>query len=148
LLGACASPATSAPENQFTGQRTVFYNPYAAPELQNGPVGPEQCAECPGVEGRWLDGLIYPGRGHYAYDRDGNRVQLSRSDRRELRRRFQAIEVQAEINRRVAEFGARQASIPPAIPTAPPLASPPAAPPEAPAPNARSNSSAPQSEPN
>ncbi len=119
MVTACASPTT---ENQFTGERTVFHNPYAAPELQNGPVGPDQCEQCFGVDGRWLNGLFYPGRGDFAYNRKGERVRLSRNDRRELRRRFQAMEDQIEINRRVDEFNARRVSIPEPVPSAPPVA--------------------------
>ncbi len=123
-LGACAS---SDQQLGLDGNRSVFHNPYAAPELANGPVGPDQCADCPGIDGRWLEGLTYPGRGDFAYDRNGNRVQLSRADRRVLRARFRAIRDQAEINRRVEEFNARQAAAPPIpAPTAPPVASKPA----------------------
>ena len=90
----------------------MFYNPYAALELENGPVGPDQCEGCPGAKGHWLDGLFYPGAGDYAFDRNGNRVLLSRDDRRELQRREKLIGDQVEVIRKVAEFNARQAAMP------------------------------------
>lgn len=116
------SACVANPQSEFNGQRTVFDNPYSA-SIDRGPVGPDQCAECPGVEGRLLEVLNYPGRGRFAYDRNGNRVELSRSERRTLRQRFDAIEDQAEINRRVAAFNAAQAALPPPpVPSAPPVA--------------------------
>ncbi len=124
-LSALSGCAVSETPNPFTAQRTVFYNPYEAPELQNGPVGPDQCADCLTRDGRWLEGLVYPGRGRYAFDKAGNRVRLTQDDRRELRRRFNLIQDQIEINRRVAEFSAMQAAfpdVPPPVPTAPPTA--------------------------
>jgi len=127
LIGTLCSCAVSEPQVGFAGERTVFHNPYAAQEFENGPVGPDQCAECPGNDGRWLDGLFYPGAGHYAFDRSGNRVPLSREDRRELRLRNELIGDQAEINRKVAEFDAHQAAMldrPLPQPSAPPTALP------------------------
>ncbi|MEP3420175.1 MAG: hypothetical protein ABJN35_00430 [Erythrobacter sp.] len=119
LLGACATAPT---QQRFAGERTVFHNPYASPALSNGPVGPGACADQPASDQCWIEGLLYPGRGNFAYDRNGNRIQLSRSDRRELRRRFELIRDQAEINRRVAEFNAQQANFPPnPVPNAPPI---------------------------
>lgn len=122
-LGACATPHTGI---GLDGHRTVFHNPYAPVELENGPVGPEQCQNCPG--GVWVDGLFYPGRGWDAYDRLGNRVRLSRSERRTARERFRLIRDQAALNQAVAEFNAAQAAAapPPPIPSAPPVASLPA----------------------
>lgn len=109
-LGACAASQT---ENRFTGERTVFDNPYVAPELDQRAIGPgSQGNELIGKD-RWIDGLLYPGAGDIAYDREGNRVRLSRSDRRELRERYLALQAQAEQNELVAEFNARQADLPP-----------------------------------
>ena len=107
-LGACAS----TPQNPFDGGRTVFYNPYAALEIENGPVGPETERAFPRDKGRWIDGLFYPGAGWFAYDRGGNRVALSRQDRRELRERDRRLEQRAIQNRELAQFEAERASQP------------------------------------
>lgn len=126
ILGSTLALAACAPgpsQHGFGGVRTVFHNPYAALELANGPVGPDVCEDQQSTDQCWLNGLLYPGRGQFAYDRQGNRVQLSRSDRRELRRRFELIRDQAEINRRVEAFNAMQANMPPVpAPNAPPIA--------------------------
>ena len=114
-LSACAAVPSS---DGFAGERTVFHNPYASLESENGPVGPE-CDGCFGNDGRWLDGLVYVG-GDYAFDRKGNRVRLSRNDRRALESRRQAVIDRAESNRSLAEDSARGASGPPEpVPSAP-----------------------------
>ena len=98
-----ALDASVAPEtvNNFTAERSVFANPYVAPEI----AGRTDAA-----------GLFYPGRGRFALDQDGNRVELSRAERRTIRERAELIREQAELNELVAEFNARPQ------PTAPPLA--------------------------
>lgn len=97
-VGACATPETV---NNFTAERSVFANPYVAPEI-DGHTGD--------------GGLIYPGRGRFAFDQDGNRVELSRAERRTFRERTALIQEQAELNQLVAEFNARQAEMPPPPP--------------------------------
>ena len=122
LLSACAPTTTP---NNFGGERTVFYNPYAAPELSNGPVGPDQCEGCPGDGGRYLDGLFYPGAGQYAFTRAGKRIRLSRAERRQFRDRFRALNQRIELERSTAAFNARQVSVPPKpVPSAPPISAP------------------------
>lgn len=124
-IGSLAACASTQPSTAFGGERTVFDNPYADPVIANGPVGPEQCGAFEGQQGCWLDGLFYPGKGSYAYDRDGNRVSLSRSERRAFREQAFLVREQARINRLVAEFNARQAEMPPPPePSAPPIATP------------------------
>lgn len=121
-LGACSTPQAGI---GLDGHRTVFHNPYAPIELENGPVGPEQCQNCPG--GVWIDGLFYPGSGRVAYDRLGNRVRLSRSERRDARERFRLIRSQVEQDAAVAQFNqglvnqGQGGSTPPPIPSAPPV---------------------------
>ena len=100
-LGACA---TSETVNNFTAERTVFANPYVAPEIDASGIG----------AGR--GGLCYPGAGRYAFDQEGNRVELSRAERRTFRERAALIREQAELNELVAEFKARPE------PSAPPIA--------------------------
>lgn len=124
-LGACS---TAQSGTGFDGQRGLFHNPYAPIEVANGPVGPEQCQNCP--DGVWVDGLFYPGRGWDAYDRLGNRVRLSRQERRDARERFRLIRNQIEQNAAVAQFNAALAGSlpPPPIPSAPPVADAPSLP--------------------
>ncbi|WP_298302543.1 hypothetical protein [uncultured Erythrobacter sp.] len=95
LLTGCAASVDSE-------ERTVFYNPYAPPELANGPVGPEYCDGCSGEE--WLPGLVYPGEGNIAYDREGKRVPLSRRERFILQERAERIEAAAEQVHRAEEI--------------------------------------------
>ncbi len=91
---ALASCATGDP---FDGGRSVFNNPYAAPVVDNGPVGPECDESAVRRDGCFLDSLFYPGRGRYALDRDGNRVRLTRSERRFFRERNEAIQARIDI---------------------------------------------------
>ena len=98
---AVSACATSETVNNFTAERSVFANPYVAPEI----AGRTDAA-----------GLFYPGRGRFALDQDGNRVELSRAERRTFRERAELIREQAELNELVAEFNARPQ------PTAPPIA--------------------------
>ena len=122
-LGACATN-TDTPNN-FAAERTVFGNPYVAPELDRrlvGPYSPDDDDER--GNRRWRDGLLYPGAGDIAYDQEGNRVQLSRRDQRELQKRYFANQAQAVQDARIAEFNAQQAELPPPPPqpSAPPVA--------------------------
>ncbi len=123
-LAACA---TSSPQLAFGGERTVFDNPYASPELDNGPVGPDQCREFPRNGGCYIDGLFYPGAGRFAYTRDGLRVRLSREERRAFRERARLIGEQSQLNRQIAELDAERSppTTPPPVPTAPPVMSEP-----------------------
>jgi hypothetical protein len=121
---ALAGCSTADPKLGLDGHRTVFHNPYAPIELENGPVGPDQCRGCP--EGVWIDGLFYPGRGWFAYDRFGARIPLSRQERRQARDRFRQITALIEQNRAVEQFNARKDSVPLPVPSAPPVASSPA----------------------
>ncbi len=106
VLSGCAS---SSDELGLNGNRSVFHNPYSTPvEIGEQDTG--------------TSGLRYPGRGHYAYDEDGNRVRISRAERRLLRQRFRDVQDQIEINERVAEFNAQNAGPPEPVPSAPPVA--------------------------
>ena len=110
VLGGCAIHKETP--NNFSGQRTVFHNPYVAPELDERLAGPGELA------------LAYPGRGAYAYDQDGNRVRLSRSQRRYFRLQREVLAGVAERERLRSEMQAREAdAAPPPVPSAPPTAS-------------------------
>ena len=88
--------ATSSPDS-FGGDRTVFNNPYAPPEIDQAGVGP-QCQEEVLRDDRCrLDSLIYPGRCRYARDQNGNLVRLTRSERRLLRERNEAIRSRIDV---------------------------------------------------
>lgn len=120
-LAACSTTETSP---GFAGQRSVFHNPYAPVVIDHGPVGPDQCGGCPG--GVWVDGVFYPGRGAYAYDRYGTRILLTRQERRQARERYRQVSALIEQNRAIEQFNAAQASAspsPPPLPSAPPIAS-------------------------
>lgn len=120
-LTACSTTETSP---GFAGQRSVFHNPYAPVVIDHGPVGPDQCAGCPG--GVWVDGFFYPGRGAYAYDRYGTRILLTRQERRQARERYRQVSALIEQNRAIEQFNASKAGAlppPPPIPSAPPIAS-------------------------
>ena len=107
-LGAC----TSTPENSFLAGRTVFDNPYVDP-----------AASQPSDES---GGLFYPGAGRYAFDAEGNRVELTKSERRDARERARLAAEQAEQNELVREFDASQANLPSVpMPSAPPTATEP-----------------------
>ena len=104
-LAACAT----APENSFAAGRTVFDNPYVDPSAQ--PPSDES------------GGLFYPGAGRYAFDSEGNRVELTKSERRDARERARLANEQAEQNELVREFDASQADMrPDPVPSAPPVA--------------------------
>ena len=104
-IAGCAS----TPENSFLAGRTVFDNPYVDP-----------AASQPTDES---GGLFYPGAGRYAFDSEGNRVELTRSERRDARERARLASEQAEQNELVREFDAAQADMrPDPVPSAPPLA--------------------------
>ena len=107
LIGAASIAALSgcAANGDLTG---VQNSPYTVPvNIGDGPPSD----------------LRYPGRGPYAYDGDGNRVRLSRRERRQFRERFRNVQAQIEQNERVAEFNAQNAGPPEPVPSAPPVAS-------------------------
>ena len=120
-LGACAT--SSETPNNFAAERGIFSSPYVAPELSRRAVGPGALDEH-GRRRRWDDDLLYPGGGEFAYDREGNRVRLSRRELRELREVYFADQAQAVQDERIAEFNAQQASAPPALPPPQPSAPP------------------------
>ena len=91
-FSACAPTAM-----HFEDERTVFNNPYAPPELANGPVGPE-CSEGVIRDQRcWIDGVAYPLPGLFVRDSSGNLVRLSRKQRREVRERRESIQSRIDI---------------------------------------------------
>ena len=104
-LGACA---TSQPNTFLPGERTVFDNPYVAPELAERGVGAGH------------GGLFYPGAGRYAFDQDGNRVELSSAELRSFRERAEQVRQQAEQSELLKEMSASQTSK-----TPPPVLAPP-----------------------
>ncbi|MEM7779787.1 MAG: hypothetical protein AAF697_05260 [Pseudomonadota bacterium] len=120
ILSGCA--VSQETQNNFGGHRSVFHNPYVAPELAQGDVGPETGDPIKDARQPYLDGLFYPGRGEYAYDREGNRIRLSRASRRELRRRQDALEVIEQGNALRDELRAREAERASPVPSAPPIA--------------------------
>ncbi|EAQ29630.1 chorismate mutase [Erythrobacter sp. NAP1] len=121
VLGACAT--SSDTPNNFAAERGIFTSPYAAPEIDRRAVGPGVLDEH-GRWRRWDDDLLYPGGGEFAYDREGNRVRLSRRELRELCEVYFANQAQAVQDERIAEFNAQQASASPAPPPPQPSAPP------------------------
>ncbi|MDJ0642230.1 MAG: hypothetical protein QNJ15_05395 [Erythrobacter sp.] len=107
------------------GTRTVFDNPYSALEFDNGPVGPGCNKDVAVGEACYIDSLIYPGRGRYAFDREGNRVRLSKEQRRVLQERFDLVQSRIE-QLEAIEQRTRLPEPPPVKP--PPTALPPPAP--------------------
>lgn len=97
-LGACAS---SQSETSFAGERTVFDNPYVAPELADR------------GDGAGRDGLIYPGAGRYAFDQDGNRVELTPAELRDFRERAEIIREHSEQAKLLKGPGAPQVQVMP-----------------------------------
>lgn len=102
-LGACATSRETP--NNFTAERTSLGSPYVAPVLARGQIGSE--SGLPYM-------LVRTGRGVIAYDHKGNRVDLSRQERRVL-------------ERQLGEQDARDRLPPPADPPAPPTAATPGA---------------------
>ncbi len=78
--------------DSFESSRSVFNNPYALPVFDNGPVGSDCGERASRLDGCFLDSLSYPGRGKFALDRSGNLIRLTRSERRFLRERHEAIQ--------------------------------------------------------
>jgi hypothetical protein len=134
-LSACASPR----ELGFHGQRTVFFNPYIPPVIDQGTIGP-RCDEVLIRRSVCTAGaIIYPGRGSHALLPDGQIVRLNRAERRFLRERADALQAQRD----VFEALANGTPLPPGSPALPrelggsgPSAPPPALPPAAPPPTA------------
>ncbi|MEM6909493.1 MAG: hypothetical protein AAF494_12525 [Pseudomonadota bacterium] len=90
-LGGCAS------SSDLTEARSVFYNPYAALEIERGPVGP-QCDPRVLLEPDCLiDGLLLARNGRLALDTDGNVVFLTREQRRRARERETALQARADL---------------------------------------------------
>ena len=92
VLSACASKP-----DPFAAPRSVFYNPYSALVLDNGPVGPA-CDE--GVlrdEKCWINGVGYPLRRGFARLPDGTLVRLDRNQRQWERERWEAIQSRIDV---------------------------------------------------
>lgn len=122
VIGACTTPD----ELRFENQRTVFNNPYASPEIDQTGIGPNCEKQVLRDDQCTLDSLIYPGKGRFARDRDGNLVRLSRSERRFLRDRNRAIRARAD----VLESLENGTPIPPNSPALDNIPSPPPPPPK------------------
>lgn len=89
LLGGCATA------DSLEGQRTVFSNPYVAPEVDRRGIGP-QCDVEFGRDATCLGGpLIYPGRGRAAGLGNGESVRLTRAQARLVRQRAEALEARS-----------------------------------------------------
>lgn len=86
--------AAHEPFASLQAQRGVFASPYVAPEISQQGIGPEPEGVDP-ARRPYLDGVSYLGRG-YAVDRNGNRVRLTRNDRRLLRERSERLRQRAE----------------------------------------------------
>ncbi|MBI1404325.1 MAG: hypothetical protein GC147_14095 [Porphyrobacter sp.] len=85
LAGGCATA------DPLEGRRTVFANPYVAPEISRRGIGP-QCDVDFGRDATCLSGpLIYSGRGSHASLGNGQSVRLTRAQRRILRERAEAL---------------------------------------------------------
>ncbi|NCP12602.1 MAG: hypothetical protein GW858_00365 [Sphingomonadales bacterium] len=86
LLGGCASA------DSLEGQRTVFNNPLAVPEIDRRGIGP-QCNIDFGRDATCLGApLIYPGKGRHASLGNGDSVRLTRAQVRILRERAELLE--------------------------------------------------------
>ncbi|MEP0191343.1 MAG: hypothetical protein ABJP70_12045 [Erythrobacter sp.] len=92
-FGLCACTSSTL----FAAGPALFASPYAAPVLDNGPVGPE----CEGGVIRddqcYIDGQAYPIHGRYARDVNGNVIRLTRQERRRIREREEAIHSRADV---------------------------------------------------
>ena len=92
LLAGCAS----ASEGPLSGQRTVFSNPFVAPEIDQRGIGPA-CDVAFGQDETCLGRpLIYPGRGRIASLGNGETVRLTRTQRDVLRDRAEANRARAQ----------------------------------------------------
>lgn len=89
--------AGCATGNVFDDGRSVFNNPYDVIAVDYGTVGPKCNEPATRRDGCYLDSLIYPGRGKYALDRDGNRVRLTRRERSFIRERNEAIQGRIDV---------------------------------------------------
>jgi hypothetical protein len=86
LLSACATG------DPLEGQRTVFSNPFVAPEFDRRGIGP-QCDADFGRDATCLSGpLIYSGRGRTASLGNGKTIRLTRAQARLLRERAELLE--------------------------------------------------------
>jgi len=127
VLGGCST----GPANPFLTERSVFASPYVDPEIDKTGVGPDCPSDRLSTEGCWIDGLFYPGRGHYALDRNGNRVRLTKSERRALQARFETVQARIDVLEAL-ESGQPLPPNSPALPSNTPSVPPPAPPPPAP----------------
>ena len=86
MLGGCVSG------DSLEGQRTVFNNPLALPEIDRRAIGP-QCNVDFGRDATCLGApLIYPGEGRHASLGNGGSVRLTRAQVRILRERAELVE--------------------------------------------------------
>lgn len=105
-LAGCAAP------DPLEGQRTVFNNPYAVPEIDRTGVGP-QCDEARGQDATCLGvPLTRKGKGSAIGER--NDRNLTKNQRRILRER-------AELLREVAQQSNTETPPPPSPKPAPPI---------------------------
>ncbi|MEQ8410774.1 MAG: hypothetical protein RIB52_04390 [Erythrobacter sp.] len=72
-LASCASPSS---RGGLAGTRTVFHNPFATMER---------------FEDEMRQGIVLPGSGRVAFDREGNPIRLRREERRAMRDRAAAV---------------------------------------------------------
>ncbi|MEM6585924.1 MAG: hypothetical protein AAF692_09230 [Pseudomonadota bacterium] len=113
LLGASLGACTTSPD--FHTTRSVFHNPYAALEVDVGPVGP-QCEESVITrDGCYFGGPVLARRGRWALDNDGRLVRLTRAQRNFERQREDALEAKADLLESL-ETGTPLPSGSPAIP--------------------------------
>ncbi|MEM6475321.1 MAG: hypothetical protein AAF687_04065 [Pseudomonadota bacterium] len=96
-LGAALLLAGCSSADPFASGRSVFYNPYAALELANGPVGPECDERVIGDRECYLDSAGNPVYGRFARDQNGNIVRLTRDQRRIVSERIEATQARADV---------------------------------------------------
>jgi len=92
-LAACASPNSA---DGLSASRSVFHNPYATIAYFEDEMR--------------VSGLFYPGAGRFAFDREGNRVRLTRQELRAVRDR--AATVRSTIILREALANGERVAIP------------------------------------
>lgn len=90
LLGGCAS------SDSLAGQRTVFSNPFVAPQIDSTGIGP-QCEEQFGRDATCLNAVRgVSRRGRIAILDNGETIRLTRNQARILRERWALIDALRE----------------------------------------------------
>lgn len=101
--GALACLAGCTTPDPFAAERGAFRSPYAALEMENGPVGPT-CDRGTYRDGAcWIEGVAYPLPDGYARTPNGEIVRLTRSERRQARERREAVQSRIDVLKSLEE---------------------------------------------